>query len=182
MSTPGDSALPPILGPELRVLFVGTSVATASSLRGHYYAGPGNQFWRLLAASGLTGNRLFRPEDDSSLPMCGLGLTDLVRRRAASSDALLTAGDFDVPSLLAVVEDHGPAYVAFNGLTAARVVGKFLRNGAPSLGLASWSIGQSKVYVLPSSSAAACDPRGWAPRKEKVDWWRELGRLSATEA
>lgn len=54
--------LPDYLEPNLSVVFVGTSVATASAARGHYYAGPGNKFWELLWEAGLTADRMLSPE------------------------------------------------------------------------------------------------------------------------
>lgn len=92
--------LPDYLGPDLRVVFVGTAVATASATRGHYYAGPGNRFWELLWEAGLTGERILSPADDESILQYGVGLTDLVKTRAASSDSLLRREDYDVGGLL----------------------------------------------------------------------------------
>src|SRR5438067_2015906 len=40
------SILPDHLRPGLSIVFCGTAVGTASASRGHYYAGPGNDFWR----------------------------------------------------------------------------------------------------------------------------------------
>lgn len=53
--------LPDYLRPRLDVVFVGTSVATTSLSRGHYYSGPGNKFWEFLWDAGLTGERLLVP-------------------------------------------------------------------------------------------------------------------------
>lgn len=169
-----STVLPDILGPDLNVVFVGTSVATTSVARGRYYSGPGNQFWSLLKASGLIGDRRLGPDDDQTLPNYGIGLTDLVKRRASSSDSNLTRSDFDVSGLVARIAHAAPRFVAFNGLTSGGVAGRALRHGKPSLGLAAWKIGTSAVFVLPSSSAAACDPSIWAPHQTKADWWREL--------
>jgi TDG/mug DNA glycosylase family protein len=169
-----STVLPDILSPDLDVVFVGTSVATASAAQGHYYSGPGNQFWSLLSDAGLVADRRLWPADDHALPTYGIGLTDLVKHRASSSDSNLTRGDFDVSGLVARITHAAPRIVAFNGLTAAGVTGRALRHGKPSLGLAPWKIGTSAVFVLPSSSAAACDPSIWAPHQSKVDWWRDL--------
>lgn len=166
--------LPDILCPDLNVVFVGTSVATASAAQGHYYSGPGNQFWSLLSEAGLIADRRLGPPDDHALPKYGIGLTDLVKHRASSSDSNLTRCDFDVRGLVARITHAAPRIVAFNGLTAAGVAGRVLRHGKPSLGMARWKIGTSAVFVLPSSSAAACDPSIWAPHQSKVEWWRDL--------
>src|SRR4051794_23614074 len=92
--------LPDLLRPGLRVVFVGTSVSTRSAAAGHYYSNPTNKFWQLLAATGLPAGSPVGAPLDATLPDIGLGLTDLVKRRAASSDALLQGGDYDVPRFL----------------------------------------------------------------------------------
>jgi TDG/mug DNA glycosylase family protein len=158
----------------LSVIFVGTSVATVSAERGHYYSGPTNQFWSLLNGSGLTAGERLGPAADARLSDFGIGLTDLVKGRAASSDSLLTVDDFDVSGFVSKVERFSPNVVAFNGKNAAKVVAKAVRQPAPALGPCRWMIGTSRVFVLPSTSSAACDPRGWAPRTSKAEWWHEL--------
>lgn len=80
------SVLPDYLAPGLRVVFCGTAVGETSAKRGHYYAGPGNEFWPLLYESGLVSEPL-TPQDDARIVEFGIGLTDLAKRIAASSDA-----------------------------------------------------------------------------------------------
>lgn len=70
--------LPDVLAPDLDVVFCAPAVGQCAALRGHYYAGPGNAFWRLLHESGLTPKRL-DPTDDDSLPAYGMGFVDVVR-------------------------------------------------------------------------------------------------------
>ncbi len=166
-----NQVLPDYLQPNLRVVFTGTSVATASARDGHYYSGRGNKFYEFLWESDLTGDRQLLPSEDSLLLSFGIGLTDLVKRRASSSDANLRSGDFDVQSFLTKIERNRPFVVAFNGQKAAkRVAG---RRGS-SLGLADWKIAESAVYVLPSSSSADADPDHHAPKESKIAWWIEF--------
>jgi double-stranded uracil-DNA glycosylase len=171
--------LPDYLGPDLRVVFVGTAVATASATRGHYYAGPGNRFWELLWEAGLTGERILSPEDDESILRYGVGLTDLVKTRAASSDSAAAPKDYEVAGLLAKLERNAPRVVAFNGRQAAKQVSQWLREPKPTLGLVRWRIGESRVCVLPSSSGSSADLKHFAPKASKADWWRELRLLLA---
>jgi len=42
------AVLPDYLAPGLKVVFCGTAVGEQSAARGHYFAGRGNDFWRLL--------------------------------------------------------------------------------------------------------------------------------------
>lgn len=167
--------LPDLLAQDLLVVFTGTSVATASASRGHYYAGPGNKFYELLWDSGLTGDRLLDPAQDSMVLQFRVGMTDLVKGKAASSDSLLRSSDFDVPGFVEKIQAHRPFVVAFNGRGAADRVSRYLGEGKASLGLAPWKVGPSLAYVLPSSSGSSADPRDFAPKTSKADWWLEFG-------
>ena len=169
--------LPDYLKEHLAVVFVGTSVATASAKRGHYYGGPGNKFWQLLRESGLTGDQVLVPEQDSWVLRFGVGLTDIAKHRAASSDALLRSADYEVAGFLAKIEAFAPGVIAFNGKEAARRVLRHLRAPGPRVGLSNVVIESSRVFVLPSSSGANADRRNFAPKASKAEWWRELGDL-----
>lgn len=144
-----------LLIPGLRVVFVGTSVSKQSAAAGHYYSSPTNKFWQLLAATGLPDGRPVGAPLDATLPGMGIGLTDLVKRRAASADLMLGPSDYDVAGFLARIEAAAPQVVAFNGGEAARRVARALDQDQPTEGPADWRVGPSQVYRLPSSSAAA---------------------------
>jgi TDG/mug DNA glycosylase family protein len=167
----------------LRVVFVGTSVARASAVGRHYYSSWNNSFWELLRKAGLTEGALLAPQQDRLLLGYGIGLTDLVKSRVASSDSLLHRSDYDVPGFLEKIHRYTPRVLAFNGKTAAREVFGALDFGAPRLGLAEAGIGKARVYTLPSSSGSSADPRHHAPKVSKVAWWIEFGEwLRGTES
>jgi hypothetical protein len=65
------NTVPPILAPNLRVLFVGINPSLRSAEVGHHFARPGNRFWPTLHAAGFTPRRLL-PEEDGELPRYGL--------------------------------------------------------------------------------------------------------------
>ena len=50
-----------------------------SAYKLHYYAGPGNHFWKCLYLSGLVPEPL-SPEDDDRIHDFGIGLTNMVAR------------------------------------------------------------------------------------------------------
>ena len=165
--------LPDLLAPGLRIVFCGTAVATASAARGHYYSGPGNKFWHLLHDAGLTPS-LLHPEEDASLLSYGIGITDLVKDVAQSHDRGLDYGRVDVAAthLIAV----RPRWVAFNGLTAGRAAAVQLglsRREQVAVGEQSWCIGDSRIFVLPSSSGANAS----TPYPEKLRWWKRFSEL-----
>ena len=64
--------------------------------------------------------------------------------------------------------------VAFNCLTSGRAAARRLGHHATGLGRQPWQIGQSQVYVLPSSSAANATLR----YDEKLKWWTNLAHLA----
>jgi len=162
--------LPDLLGPGLRILFVGYNPSVRSALLGHYYAGRNNRFWDLLAAAGLTPRRLAFSED-ALLPGLGIGITDLVKRptRAAHdvTPAEFRAGAARVRRL---VEALRPVAVAYNGK------GVYLR--AAGVPRAPWGLQATRVvpgvadFVVPSPSGLAR-----IPFAEKARWYTALREL-----
>ena len=159
--------VPDIVAPDLRVLFCGFNPGTRSGAIGHNYAGRGNQFWRLLADSGLTPRQL-APEEDRTMVQYGLGSTNLVSRATPSaadlSRAELRAG---VPQLRRTVEACRPRVVAYTG--------KGVYLAASGLDRAVWGRQPTGLFdgvtdfVVPSPSGLAR-----LPYQEKLRWFRAL--------
>jgi TDG/mug DNA glycosylase family protein len=160
-AAPRAGVLPDLLRPGLRLVFCGMAAGHASALRGAYYAGPGNRFWPMLAAAGLTPRR-FRPEEFPALLELGIGLTDIAKT-ASGPDRAIPRRAEDALELRAKIEAHAPAVLAFNGKCAA---GRFF-GGRVAYGWQSEVIGATRLFVLPSSSGAARGFWDEAP-------WREL--------
>jgi double-stranded uracil-DNA glycosylase len=141
--------LGPVVGPGLRVLFVGINPSLLSEELGHHFARPGNRFWPTLHAAGFTPRRL-APEEDHLLPGFGIGVTNIAARatRAASelSDDELRDGAVALDHLVA---EHAPKLVAIVGITAYRVA--FGRRKA-SWGLQEEPLGGRPVWILPNPS------------------------------
>lgn len=166
--------LPDLLRPGLSVVFCGTAVATASAERGHYYSGRGNKFWQLLHESGFTPTRL-APEADASLPDYGIGVTDLVKGVAQSNDRGLDYGGAN--EVAGHLISAAPQWVTFNGLTAGRAAAKQLGTARPkgvTLGEQPWTIGASRVFVVPNSSGA----HAAMPYDEKLRWWTQFRQMT----
>jgi double-stranded uracil-DNA glycosylase len=146
---PGTGELGPIVGPGLRVLFVGINPSLRSAEVGHHVARPGNRFWPTLHAAGFTPRRL-RPDEDHELPAYGIGVTNLATRATRAADDLtadeLRAG---AAELERTVRRHRPRLVAMVGLTAYRLA--FGRPGA-AMGLQGDEVGGRPVWVLPNPS------------------------------
>jgi TDG/mug DNA glycosylase family protein len=167
------AVLPDILGPGLKIVFCGTAVGEQSAARGHYYAGRQNDFWHLLHDTGLTPG-LLAPEEDAALPQHGLGLTDLVKNIAQSHDRGLI---YDVEGFTAKLSVFKPEWVAFTSKEAGRAAARALNHPAPSLGVAPWSIEETRVFVLPSPSGAN-RRKDYDGRPTRLEWWQELCDLA----
>ena len=79
MAALSAARLGPILGPSLRVLFVGINPGIRSSFTGHHFAGFSNRFWKLLYDARLVPEPLTYV-DDERLPEWGYGITNVVPR------------------------------------------------------------------------------------------------------
>jgi double-stranded uracil-DNA glycosylase len=139
-----------VLARNLAVVFCGTAAGHRSAQRRAYYAGPGNRFWRTLAAVGLTPHEL-TPADFARLREYGIGLTDLVKSQSGN-DHDLRIDRADVLLLRSRIAMYQPQYLCFNGKRAAQV---FLGQSVIGYGVQRERIGRTVMYVAPSTSAAA---------------------------
>ena len=155
-----------MLEPGLRIVFCGTAAGAVAARLGAPYAGPGNRFWWVLHATGLTPREL-HPAEFRELPRHGLGLTD-VAKFTSGPDSSLARSDFDPAAVVAKVERYAPRILAFVGKRAAQeVLGRPVGYGGHGV-----RIGASAVWVAPSTSGAA---RGsWDLRP-----WSDLARAAA---
>ena len=141
--------LGPILGPGLRVLFVGVNPSLRSAEVGHHFARPGNRFWATLHAAGYTPRRL-RPDEDAELPAHGIGVTNIAfRPTRAAAELSREERRRGAVELARTVARHRPRLVAVAGLTAYRTA--FERPRA-EMGLQPDRIGGRPVWVLPNPS------------------------------
>ncbi len=159
-----SDVLPDVLARELALVVCGSGAGHRSAALGQYYAGPGNRFWRTLFDVGLTP-RALAPAEFASLPQFGIGLTDLVKRQSGA-DTALSFGRADRSRLRAKIVRFCPRVVCFNGKRSAR---EFL-GAEVGYGLQPAAIGATRLFVAPSTSAAA-----------KASWdlavWRALAAL-----
>jgi TDG/mug DNA glycosylase family protein len=141
--------LPNVVGPGLKVLFVGINPSLRSAEVGHHFARPGNRFYPALHAAGFTPRQL-RPDEDGTLPRYGVGSTNLASRPTRAADELsraeLRAGAKELDALVRRIE---PRLVAVLGLGAYRTA--FERPQA-TMGLQAERIGGRPVWVLPNPS------------------------------
>jgi len=71
----------------LDILFIGYNPSLVSGEVGHNYANKNNRFWKILYEAGLT-DRLYLPEEDSTLCKMGYGFTNIVARPTRAADEI----------------------------------------------------------------------------------------------
>jgi len=157
--------LPDVLEPNLKIVFCGTAASKKSAQVVAYYAGLGNRFWETLYHVGLTPY-LMKPPEFKSLPLYGIGLTD-VAKYASGNDSDLNSNDFDAASLRQKILYYAPKILAFTSKKAARAALELADQQPIGYGFQNEKIGLTQVYVLPSPSGAA--RRYW-----DIRWWQEL--------
>ncbi len=163
---PSGSALPDVLAPALRVVFCGINPGFRSAAAGHHFANPRNDFWRLLADSGLTPRRLDPGEQWAMLEL-GFGLTNAAARTTRGSSELRRADFADARERLArIAAELRPNGIAFVGKAAYE--GAFRER--PSLGLQERRLGETWLFVLPSTSPA----NAAVAYEERLRWFRAL--------
>ncbi|XP_046739759.1 G/T mismatch-specific thymine DNA glycosylase-like [Diprion similis] len=145
--------LPDILKENLDMVFVGINPSLTAAYRGRYYAGPGNHFYKLLHASGLTP-QLLSHDEDSKLLEYGIGLTNIVERPSRSSSDLkkseIKEGAKKVEEKLILFQ---PKIAIFNGKGIYEVFSNKTGKSDFSFGLQPVGIGNTAIWVVPSSSA-----------------------------
>jgi double-stranded uracil-DNA glycosylase len=163
------SAVPDVLAPGLDVLFCGINPGRVSAAAAAHFANPRNDFWRLLCEAGFTP-RLLEPAEQFELPRYGVGVTNAAYRTTPGSGDLRRA-DFagSAERLERIALELGPRFIGFVGKEAYR--GAF--GERPSLGLQSHRLGDTALFVLPSTSPA----NAAVPYPERLRWFRELRQL-----
>ncbi|MEX2647248.1 MAG: NUDIX domain-containing protein [Gaiellaceae bacterium] len=161
-----ESAVPDVLAPGLRVVFCGINPGRVSAAAGAHFANPRNDFWRLLHAAGLTP-RVLDPSEQFSVLEHGIGLTNAAYRTTKGSGDLRSA-DFagSAERLARLALELRPAWLAFVGKEAYR--GAF--GERPELGLQERRLGETELFVLPSTSPA----NAAVPWAERHRWFQEL--------
>jgi TDG/mug DNA glycosylase family protein len=160
------SAVPDVLGPGLEVVFCGINPGFVSAAAAAHFANPRNDFWRLLHAAGFT-SRLYEPAEQFEVLHERIGLTNAAPRTTRGS-ADLRRGDFAgaAERLERLAADLRPEWIAFVGKEAYR--GTF--NERPELGVQERQLGETRLFVLPSTSPA----NAAVPLDERLRWFRKL--------
>ena len=163
------SAVPDVLAPDLDVVFCGINPGFHSDAKAAHFANPRNDFWRLLHAAGFTP-RLVDPSEQAEVLRYGIGITNAAYRTTRGSSDLRKS-DFagSAERLERLAGDLRPRALGFVGKEAYR--GPF--GGRPQHGLQDARLGETLLFVLPSTSPA----NAAVPWDERLAWFRALRLL-----
>ena len=158
------SDVPDVLAPALTAVFCGINPGRVSAAAGAHFANPRNDFWRLLHDAGFTP-RLLEPSEQQELLQHGVGVTNAALRTTPGSGDLRSA-DFAgaAARLERIALELCPRAIAFVGKEAYR--GTFRER--PQLGPQERRLGETALYVLPSTSPA----NAAVPYAERLRWFR----------
>jgi double-stranded uracil-DNA glycosylase len=164
-----DRTIPDLIGPKLKVLFVGINPGLYSGATGHHFARPGNRFWPALHLAGITPRRL-QPWEEQELLALGYGITGMVRRATATAQELKPAEyRAGAQRLEELVRTYRPRLVCFLGLGAYRT--GFGRPKA-QVGLQEETIAGVPLWIVPN-------PSGLNAHFTLDDFGRLLGEVRA---
>ena len=155
----------PIIGPQPRVLVLGSLPGVKSVEKQQYYGHPQNAFWRIMSELFGTDRKAQYAERVEAVIRHHIAIWDVLAAsvRPGSMDSAIvetTARPNNFARLFS--EQPDISLVCFNGQTAARL---FHRLVAPTLGKGSNS---RRYHVLPSTSSAYAN----MTFDEKLEHWR----------
>jgi double-stranded uracil-DNA glycosylase len=150
-----NSSLPDLIGPDLKLLFVGINPGLWTAATQTHFCHPGNRFYPALRLAGIIDRDLDRgkpmtEQDRAYLMQRGIGITNLVNRATARADELspaeLRAGRTRLEEFVAL---HHPLVVAIAGLTAYRAA---FGNPRARGGEQADRLSSARVWVVPNPS------------------------------
>lgn len=171
-----DAGVPALVGPGLRLLFVGINPGLWTAATGTHFAHPGNRFYPALEKAGIIARSIdrsggFTDDDRAHLLERGIGITNLVDRATVRASELSTVELREgARRLEAFVEHHRPRVVAIAGISAFRVA--FERPAR--LGRQPAGMGAASVWVVPNPSGLNAH--------ENVETLARWYRMAAVEA
>ena len=150
-----DAVVPDLLGPDLRLLFVGINPGLWTAATQTHFAHPVNRFYPALLAAGIIDRPIdqaagMTDDDRAYLTGRGIGITNLAPRATARADELSTE-EFRVGAerLTALVAARRPAVVAVAGITAYR---QAFGDRRATAGWQPEPLGEAELWVVPNPS------------------------------
>jgi TDG/mug DNA glycosylase family protein len=150
-----DAEVPDLIGPGLRLLFVGINPGLWTAATQTHFAHPGNRFYPALLLGGVIEREIDRGSgmtdaDRAHLLDRGIGITNVVRRATAKASELsaaeLRAGGEELRTF---VRKHAPAVVAVAGVTAYRSA---FRQPTAQMGRQDEPFEGAELWIVPNPS------------------------------
>ncbi|MFL6044010.1 MAG: mismatch-specific DNA-glycosylase [Propionibacteriaceae bacterium] len=150
-----NASVPDLVGPELKLLFVGINPGLWTAATQTHFAHPGNRFYPALRLAGIIDRdfdrgRPMTEQDRAYFVERGIGITNLVNRATARAGELapdeLRAGRNRLEKFLAL---HHPLVVAVAGVTAYRLA---FANPKAKEGEQAELFEGARVWVVPNPS------------------------------
>ncbi len=122
-----DSTVPDLVGPGLKLLFVGINPGLWTAATQTHFAHPGNRFYPALERAGIIARTIDRgtgmtDADRRHLLDRGIGITNIAHRATARASELTAIELREGGELLrSFVAEHRPRVVAVAGITAYRI-------------------------------------------------------------
>ncbi|MGS0687605.1 mismatch-specific DNA-glycosylase [Nakamurella sp. GG22] len=144
-----------LVGPGMKLLFVGINPGLWTAAVNAHFARPGNRFWPALQLAGITAHRIdasrgLLPADRDELLRAGIGISNLVPYATARADEL-TADQLRQAAgpLTALVQRYEPAVVAVLGVSAYRLA---FGDRTAKQGRQESTLAGAELWVLPNPS------------------------------
>ena len=150
-----DKTVPDLVGPGLKLLFVGINPGLWTAATSTHFAHPGNRFYPALRIAGVIERDIDRgvgmsDADRAHLIGRGIGITNVVNRATARASELsvaeLRAGG---ERLRTFVRDHAPRVVALAGITAYRAA---FGDAKAKLGRQPGAFEDADLWIVPNPS------------------------------
>ena len=150
-----DATVPDLVGPDLKLLFVGINPGLWTAATQTHFAHPGNRFYPALTMAGIITRTIDRGEgmtddDQAHLLGRGIGISNVAHRTTARASELSTAelregGE----QLRRFVAEHRPEVVAVAGITAYRTA---FKQPKAVMGEQDDDFEGSRLWVVPNPS------------------------------
>ncbi len=169
-----DAGVADLVGPGLRLLFVGINPGLWTAATQTHFAHPGNRFYPALRLAGVIEREIdrsqgFTDDDRAHLTARGIGITNLVNRATVRASELTTAELRDgAQRLSSFVADHRPHVVAIAGVTAYRTA---FRRPKAQLGRQPDMIGEAELWAVPNPSGL----NAHETTATLAEWYRRVG-------
>lgn len=168
-----DASVPDLIGPGVRLLFVGINPGLWTAATQTHFAHPSNRFYPALAKAGVIELAIdpaagMDDDDRKHLIERGVGITNLVNRATARAQELSRAElRRGALHLIETVRSHEPGVVAVAGITAYRDA---FGERSARVGRQEQDMAGAELWVVPNPSGL----NAHETVDSLADWYRKV--------